>query len=137
MALTADRKMEHREGVEIVLPVAGSTTIYAGDLVALDASGYLAPGADTAAYSMAGVARAYVDNSAGSDGDAACLVARQGIWRLPLATAATQANVGDTVYLAGDGKVDLAANTTNDIAAGKLVELISATEAWVDISSAT
>ena len=134
-ALTTDRTMEYREGAEIALPVAAATTIRAGDLVALDA-GYLVPGDDAASTVFAGVARQYVDNSGGGDGDAVCLVRRYGLWRLPMASAITAANAGDQAYLAGDGEADLAANVTNNIYCGVIAQVISTTEAWVDIEPA-
>ncbi len=42
-ALSADRKTPQRDGVDSVHPLAASTTIYAGSMVALDASGDAKP----------------------------------------------------------------------------------------------
>ena len=51
------------------LPVAATTTIYAGSLVADNDSGYAVPASASPALIVAGVAQEDVDNSAGSAGD--------------------------------------------------------------------
>lgn len=71
-ALTADRKTpqyglgQHPE--KRVVPVAASTKIYAGSLVALNASGYAIPTSADSAFKILGVAEAQADNSSGSAG---------------------------------------------------------------------
>ena len=59
----------------LILPVKGSTTIYQGALVALDASGYAVPGSKAATLTAAGRAEETVANT-GADGAASIRVAR-------------------------------------------------------------
>jgi hypothetical protein len=131
-ALTADRNTHWAEGDIRGYKVAASTKIYAGSLVALNASGYAVPGADTASFKFLGVAHEYIDNSSGANGDKTVTVRRKGIHRFAAAGMAIT-NIGDAVYLVNDQTVGLAATTTNDIACGKIAEFISATEVGVDI----
>ncbi len=135
-ALAADKKTEYREGVVLAVPVEESTKIYAGALVCVNANGYLVAGADTAGLIFMGVAREAVDNSAGADGAATCLIRRRGLVKMLFATAITQANVGDNVFLVDDQTVDVVANVTNAIFCGIIAEYIDSTHAWVDIEPA-
>jgi len=135
-ALTEDRNTMHTEGVELDFPVAASTTIYGGSLVAVDANGYLNPGADTAGLIFEGVAMEQADNSSGSAGDLSCTVRRRGLFLVTLGTAITQANVGDNVFLVDDQTVDLAANVTNAIFCGVIAKYVSSTTAYIDIEPA-
>lgn len=54
-------------GKTLILPVKGSTTIYQGSLVALDADGYAVPGKKAAGLTAAGRAEETVENK-GADG---------------------------------------------------------------------
>lgn len=135
-ALSVDKKSEVREGVEIGVPVAASTKIFAGALACVNAAGFLVPGADTAGLIFQGISRANVDNSLGIDGALTGLVKRRGLVKALLGHAITQANVGDNVFLVDDETVDLTANTTNDIYCGVIAEYIDATHAWIDIEPA-
>ena len=135
-ALTADVGRQQTQGVDLGFPVGASSTIYGGALVAVNANGYLVPGADTAGLIFQGVAQEYKDNSSGSNGDLTCVVRRRGLWKMTLATAITQANVGDNVFLADDNSVDLAGNVDNDIFCGIIAGFIDTTHAFVDIEPA-
>jgi hypothetical protein len=135
-SLSADKKTEYKEGVEIPAPVAALTKIFAGAWVCVNAAGYLVPGADTAALIFHGISRQYVDNSLGADGDLTGLVRRRGLIKATLGHAITQANVGDNVFLVDDETVDLTAYTTNDIFCGVIAEYIDATHAYIDIEPA-
>ena len=59
----------------LVLPVKGSTTIYQGSLVAIDANGYAIPAKKAASLTAAGRAEETVKNE-GSDGDVVINVSR-------------------------------------------------------------
>jgi hypothetical protein len=135
-ALTADKKLEYTEGVELPFPVDDGDKIFAGALVAVNADGYLVPGSDTAGLIFQGVALNYADNTNGSDGDLTVVVRRRGLIKMELAHTITQANVGDNVFLAGDDKVDVAAQCTHDIFCGIIAGYIDTTHAWVDIEPA-
>jgi hypothetical protein len=130
MALSADRETREKIGIDTPVPVAASTKLYGGGLVAVDADGYAVPGADTAGLKICGVAQEQVDNSSGADGDLTVKV-RRGRAFLLKGSGLTQAMLGDTLYAVDDETVAAASVTTNDIPAGKMVEFVSATAAWV------
>lgn len=136
MTLAADKALEYTEGVEVGFPVDDGDKIYAGALTCVNADGYAVPGGDTAGLIFVGVSIEQADNTLGNDGDLIVRVRRRGLIKMELATAITQANVGDNVFLAGDDKVDLAGNVTNDIFCGIIAGYIDTTHAWVDIEPA-
>ena len=137
MALSADKKTEYKEGVEIPVPVDGGSEIFAGAFVCFNANGFLVPGSDTAGLIFAGIAREHVDNALGDDGDLNCIVRRKPtLVKATLGHTITQANVGDNVFLVDAQTVDVAAQTTNDIFCGIIAEFIDSTHAWVDIEPA-
>lgn len=135
-ALSADKKTEIKEGVEVPVPVAATAIIYAGAWTCVNANGFLVPGADTAGLIFQGISRLYVNNSLGQNGYETGLVRRRGLVKATLATAITQANVGDDVFLVDDETVDLAANVSNLIFGGVIAEYIDSTHAWIDIEPA-
>jgi hypothetical protein len=134
-ALAKDRATAYREGREIELPVAAATTIYAGALVMISATGYAIPGADTAGCKFGGVAMEQVNNSAGAAGAKTVRVRRSGVFEFA-ASSITQAMLGDAMYLVDDQTFDDAAGPTNDIKCGVLVKYVSATKGWIDIGRA-
>lgn len=107
-ALTAARDTsEISNGARhLILPVKGSTTIYQGALVALDASGYAVPGSKAATLTAAGRAEETVANT-GADGEVSIRVAR-GVFVFDNATDAgklTAAHVLKPCYIADDQTV--------------------------------
>lgn len=136
MALTADKKTEYKEGVEIPFKAAASTKLYAGGFGCVNAAGYAVPGADTAGLIFQGIIREYVDNSAGANGDEDVKMRRRGLVKATMGTAITIANVGDNVFLVDDESVDLTANVTNNIFCGIIAGYIDTTHAWIDIEPA-
>ncbi len=135
MALTADRNTTYCDGVEIAVPVAAATKIYAGSLVMANSSGYAVPGADTAGAKFLGVALQYVDNSSGGNGAKTVVVRRRGIFDFK-GSGLTAAMLGDTMCLVDDETFAPASVTTNDIPCGTLVQYISSTRGLLDISRA-
>ena len=130
-ALTTDRLTEVKEIGTKWYPVAASTTIYDGSLVAKNANGYLVPASDTTALQVVGVAHETIDNSAGSNGDLKCRV-KSGMLARFAASSITQAMVGQVMYVVDDQTFDDGPGT-NAIKAGRLVEFISTTEGWLEI----
>lgn len=132
-ALTADFNARTRPGGSMrvdAYPVAASTTIYKGGIVAINSSGYAVPAGDTAGHRVAGIAVKKADNASGSAGDIDVQVESLVVVRLP-ATSITQAMLFDPVYVVDDNTVDDAAGATNEVFAGYLVEYESATAGWV------
>ena len=119
MPLSADRDTKERGGVDFPVPVAASSTIYAGSLVCADGDGYAVPAAKTAGYRFLGAAQGQVDNSSGSDGDEKVIV-RRGREFLFKASGLTQANLGDPAYVSDDETL-VAAVTGTAVADEELV----------------
>ncbi|MBN2060708.1 MAG: hypothetical protein JW882_09870 [Deltaproteobacteria bacterium] len=135
-ALSADKQIELKDGVEIPVPVDDGDLIYGGALVSVNADGYLVDGADESGQIFMGVATEQKDNSSGSDGDLDCVIRRRGLVKCIMGTAISQANVGDNVFLVDDQTVDLVGNVTHNIFCGIIAEYIDTTHAWIDIEPA-
>ena len=114
-AATANREDRRQDGELLAHPVAATTTMFKGTLACHNATGYLAPGADTASFKFAGVTYEKCDNSAGADGDLECRVRKLGEYEFVYNGGdATQALAGAEVYIVDDQTVDEdAAVTTN------------------------
>ena len=134
--LTEDRNTTRKDGILVPTPMVADDIVYGGSLAAVNAAGYLLPASDTAGLIMHGVADARSDNTGGAAGDISCNVRRRGLFLFKMATAITQANVGDNVFIADDNSVDLAANVDNNILAGVIAEFYSVNLAWIDITPA-
>ena len=133
-ALAADRQTEMKERGVKWYPVAASTLIYDGAMVAINSGGYAIPAADAASLKVVGIAENRADNSSGSNGDIKVTVRAPIIGRFA-ATSITQAMVGQMMYVVDDQTFDDAAGT-NGVKAGKLVEFISTTEGWILVREA-
>jgi hypothetical protein len=131
MAATADIDTPARPGNAVSRPVAASTIIYAGTLVAINAAGNAVPAADTAGLKVDGVAEEQVDNSDGSAGDLRINVAR-GVRRFANSSgnAVTVAEQNKIVYVEDDGTVNKDGGT-NHIPAGLCLE-VDDDGVWVD-----
>lgn len=116
---------------KLYLPVKGSTKIYAGSIVALNA-GYAAPASSALGLVAIGKALSTVDNSTGSDGDLSIEV-QIGAFHFENSTsgdAIAQANVGSMCYLADDQTVALTSNAGARSLAGQILQ-IDSTGVWV------
>jgi hypothetical protein len=118
----SDRKTDMKDG-ELVSVAVAAVKVEAGHLGALNASGYLAPAADTANFTVIGRIEETVDNSGGSAGDLTCLVRRLKAFKFAnSATAAVaQAHVGKNCLV--EDSVTVSSDTTNDIVAGKVLSV--------------
>lgn len=91
------------------LPVAASTVIYLGVMVAVNLSGYLVPASADPTLRVLGRSEEYVDNSAGTAGAKTCRVKR-GIfgWTNSSSTSAvSDAHIGRTCYAVDDNTVSI------------------------------
>lgn len=130
-ALTADKKREvSGTPLGIKIPVAGSTTIYKGALVVLDAGGDAVPATDASGLPFMGVAAETVDNSGGSDGDKTIVVER-GHVELLNHSALVAADRGKNVVVSDDNTVTDANAATNDLKVGTLIDLPASGKARV------
>jgi len=128
MALSADRITKSKDPSLKSYPQKGSTTIYAGSIVAVDTNGFALPAADAAGLKVVGVAKAQSVNS-GSDG-AVSVNVEQGLLFDFAASSITQAMVGKVMYVVDDQTFD-DAKGTNGVKAGRLQEFISTTRGWI------
>ncbi len=128
--LTADRNTDQKN-VDLKVYPAGVDIIYKGGIVCVNEAGYAVAGADTVNFKVVGVADENVDNSGGSAGDKNVRVRSGRAFRF-VATAITQAMLGETMYVVDDQTID-DSEGTNGIVAGILVEFVSTTEGWVFI----
>ncbi len=128
-ALTKDRDTKRREGKWGEYKVKGSTKIFAGSEICLDAAGYAVPAANTAGLVYVGVSRDYVDNSAGSDGDLYARVWKGDRVEMTIVGAAIT-DVGRPVWIVDDQTVGF---VKGHVLAGIISEYISATSVYVDV----
>ncbi len=130
---TASREDLRKDGVLTAYKMA-ATKIFKGTLVSLNAAGFVKKGSDTVGEKFVGIAYEEVDNSGGAAGDKVIRVWQIGSFEFALASTATQATVGVSVYLSDDQTVDLAAVTTSDVLVGRVVEFVSASTVRVAIN---
>lgn len=127
-----DRKTWRKDGELVPLLVAANQKIYAGNMVAINATGYAVPAATTAALTVMGVADEAVDTTDMADGVVTVCVWRTHSFCLANSTAkaVTQAMVGKKCY------VQDAVTISSDSAAapaGTVME-VSPDGVWVFIS---
>jgi hypothetical protein len=133
MALTQDRNTPHRDGELISVPVAANAKIFAGGIVAANATGYATKGATAATLTYLGRAEEFVDNTGGADGAKTIMVRRGKAfkWKNSAGDAVTQAELGKTCYIVDDETVSKSnAGGNTQSAAGKVVG-IDADGVWV------
>jgi hypothetical protein len=129
MSATQPINTPEREGAIVSLPVAAATMLYAGTLVAIDASGNAVPAADTAGLKVLGRCEEDVVN-AGLAGAKSVRVKR-GVFRFAnSATSAVDADdVGLPCYVEDDSTV--AETGDNSIVAGIVIE-VGSEGVWID-----
>ncbi len=130
-ALTKDRNTTYREGIELDVPVKGNTRIFAGSLVAVDATGYAVPAGNTAGHRFMGVALEQVDNRSGADGAATVRLRTCGVFEFE-AVSISRANLGAEMYVVDDQTFD-DADPGQGVKCGRLVKFVSATKGWIKI----
>lgn len=130
-ALAADRNTPTRENTFYRDPVAAATTIYAGALVCLDASGNLVPGSVSTTLIARGRADENVDNSAGAAGDLSC-TSRKGVFKFANDGTIDRANIGDTAYIVDDQTVADNNGSSTRSAAGTIVD-VESDGVWINI----
>ena len=130
-ACTSDRNTPYREGIELDFPVKGGARIFAGSMVAVDATGYAVPAGNTAGHRFVGVAMEQVNNATGADGAALVRVRTAGLFEFGAASI-SQANVGAVMYVVDDQTFD-DANPGQGVTCGRLLKFVSATKGWIKI----
>lgn len=107
------------------MPVAASTHIYEGTMVALNLSGYLVPASADPALRVIGVAAQEADNSSGSAGAITCRVSRGifGMANSSSTSAVSDTHVGRFVFAADDQTVSLLNAIGTFPVAGRVVDV--------------
>lgn len=130
--LTTDRDTQSRIGNSVDLTLKSNETIFAGSLVSLDANGEAVSATDTSGESVVGRAEIKVDNAAETSNDGLTIKVKRGIFLFASATnAITIANYGDIVYVVDDQTVGRTNEVSNNVEAGRIVDVESA-GIWVD-----
>jgi hypothetical protein len=134
-ALSANYDPLEKEGNVIAYPVGASKVIYKGSFVVVDtATGYAEAGTDAASKNFVGIAYESADNTGGAGGALTVRVKKGGTF-LMNATGGAATDMSKDALLVDDNTCKTAA-TTNNIAVGKVVEVVSATKLRVRIGSA-
>lgn len=128
-ACAQDRNTPHRRGRQFNDPVAAAVEIFAGSLVALDASGNAVPATAATGLMARGRAEEHVDNRLGLAG-ALNVNSQAGIFGYASDGALTRADIGKVVYMVDDQTVS--ATSTGRSAAGILDDL-EGSIAWVSV----
>lgn len=131
-ALAADRNTPQMDGELISVPVATGVTIYAGALVAANASGYATPGAVASTLTYLGRAEEKVVN-AGANGAKNVLVRRKKAfkWANYATDAVTVALIGKSCYIWDDQTVAATSDTGARSIAGKVLA-VESDGVWVE-----
>lgn len=131
MAVTANQLIKRQDGCTRSYPVAASTTIYQGTLVFINAAGNADDDTATGVNGFAGIAKDYVDNSAGSAGDLWVEVYTEGDFELT-GTGFALTDNGMPVYADDNYALVLSLGSTS-VRIGTIVRNVSSTKAIVAI----
>ena len=130
-ALTQDRNTPERNADEFTFDMAAATTIFAGSLVALDASGNLVKGTTAVGLIAAGRAQESKTNSGAAGAEK--LRVKKGAFRWANSAAAdliTKAEIGDDCYIVDDQTVAKTSASSTRSRAGRVVD-VDALGVWV------
>jgi hypothetical protein len=132
-ALTAPRNTSTRLGNKVADPVAAATTIYAGSIVCLDASGNAVPGSTATTLKARGVAVQSVDNSAGVAGDLTIESLRDAAHFANSSGAdeVLRTHIGSNAYIVDDQTVAATDGTSTRSVAGKIID-VDAAGVWIE-----
>lgn len=135
-ALTASFPRESKGSKFLLKDKLAAVKIFAGALVARNASGYLTNASDAANLKVRGVMKEEVDNSGGSAGDLSGEL-ETGVFKFANSgtNALTIANLEGVCYVEDNDTVS-SSGGTNSIKAGKVVAIDEDGGVWVDTNAA-
>ena len=128
-ALTDNKEIPQKSQTLINYKVGGDTVIFKGAIVKIGAAGYLNPMAAEADAHLAGIAYEKKDNTGGAAGDLECRVLTEGLFLLT-SSGLAQSDVGSVVYASDDQTVSTTQGA-NEIAVGRIEEVVSPTSCYV------
>jgi len=136
-ALAVARK--ERAGERVNVPLAATAATYKkGHFIEINSAGYGAMGGDDASVVFGGIADQEVEVvTGGSAGDESIAVIQKGVHRVKFASTLTQADLLKAAYLEDNYQMSRYADVSNAVFAGIIVNVVSASEADVDIEPAT
>jgi len=124
MALTADRNTPLKDAEILVVLVAANAKIFAGAIVAANATGFATKGATATTLTYLGRADEFVDNTGGADGAKTIQIRRGKAFKFKNSAGdpVTQASLGKLCYITDDETVSATnAGGNSQSAAGKVV----------------
>lgn len=127
-----DRNTPYKDGELFPVPIAASTEIFGGHIVAGNTAGFAVLATAVATQVTLGVSDGYADNSVGTAGDAVALVRRGKSWFFANlgGDAVTQADIGKECFVADSQTVAKTSNSDVRPVAGKVLGVESA-GVWV------
>lgn len=131
-ATTEPRNTPRRDAEQFSFPIAASTKILAGTIVALNASGYAVPGSTATTLRSIGVAEETIDNSGGGDGDLNVPI-RRGCFRFynsASSDAIANTDYGTTCYIV-DNQTVAKTHGGNTRSAAGTVRGVDSAGVWV------
>lgn len=131
-AIATDRPTKRRDKGQPVRKMA-AVKVYAGTIVALNASGYLTNGVVATTLVDPGVAQETVDNSGGAAGDLSCRVER-GVWQFANSSSTDTigiTEIGKSCYIVDNQTVAKTDGGGTRSIAGKVYD-VDAQGVWVD-----
>ncbi|USS56987.1 hypothetical protein [Pseudomonas kermanshahensis] len=131
MPLTADRNTPLKQTDIVVIAAGAGVRIFAGSLIALNATGFAIPGKTATGLTYVGRAEESVDNTAGADGAVSVKVHRNRAFKWANDGTVTQARLLKLAYIVDDATVAAADGTGTRSAAG-LVVGIDSDGVWVE-----
>ena len=133
-ALTTDRDTKRREGIQEGYPVKAAAKIYAGSIAAVDATGFLVPGAVATTLKAAGVAIARYDNTSGANGDLIAVVDKRPHWfaNSSAGDLIVLTDIGANCFIVDDQTVAKTNGTSTRSVAGKIVNVSASLGVLVD-----
>jgi hypothetical protein len=130
-AATQDINTPERPGFITAYPMAASTTIYAGTLVALNADGRAVPAADTAGLRVVGRAEQTLTN--GTTAGEISVDVKEGVFLYNnSATDAVDANDRGKACFVEDDNTVSETGATHRVLAGRVIDVV-AEGVWVDV----
>lgn len=135
VALTQDRKTPSRSGDTRQPPVKAGALIFAGAMVAIDATGFAVPAITSATLRVLGRAETRVDNRAGADGDLR-VPTGAGCYRFDNSASAdliTHSDIGALAYAVDDQTVAKTSATNTRSVAGTIFD-VDDLGVWINFS---
>ena len=133
VALAKDRNTPVRLGNIESHPIKSATTIFAGSMVFVDATGFAVPGATALGLTAVGRAEQHIEND-GANGDKR-VETRRGVFRFENSGGVdelTRGDIGDTAYAVDDQTVAKTSATNTRSAAG-IVRDVDDHGVWIEI----